>query len=450
MPDLTSSLARLGDEIAVPEPPSPEELRRHSHRRRRRRITSLGIVVAVVALAMGLLLSLLPAPTPKRGLSSLAMALTAGRTELKSHGGPPVGAFGIMGSDGVWVLDGDGLFTSTNDGGSWTLTSPPSAGDPLADFMSIDYLDRQHGWVVASTENGLQVDRTVDGGATWEVTPLPSSLFPSGWNGATSVTFINTLDGWLTVQPYVAKGTPPYSVLFASTDGGVTWHVVDANAPIARVTFENSQLGWGASPDGTILLRTTDGGSTWHQIELPTPTTSTPAPSNWQTLTLPVFFGADGLMLAVPEHRKAVLERTSDGGSTWAARETPFTAAPVRTALASSRSSPCEDCVSPTEEPFAVIDVSSSIYWGGGRLFTTTDGGTSWDSIVPSLSFIGIGTATVTVGGQPIAASSAPLQFVSLAKGWAVATSGNQSLLLMTQDGGHHFVGITPPTAPLP
>lgn len=450
MPDLPSSLARLADQIPVPDPPSPEELLRHVHRRQRRRITSLGIVVAVVALAAGLLLSFLPAQTPKRSLSPLAMALTAGRTELKNHGGPAVGALGIMGSDGVWVLDGDGLFTSTDDGGSWTLTSPPSAGDPLADFMSIDYLDLQHGWVVASTENGLQVDRTVDGGATWQVTPLPSSLFPRGWNGAKSVTFINALDGWLTVQPYVPEGTAPYSVLFASTDGGVTWHVVDAKAPIARLTFSDSQLGWGTSPNGTILFRTTDGGSTWHQIDLPTPSTSTPVPSGWQTLTLPVFFGADGVMLAVPEHGNADLERTSDGGSTWAAQESPFTAAPVRMGIAGSQISPCEDCVSPTEEPFAVIDVSSSTYWGGGKLLTTTDSGINWDSIVPSLSFIGIGTATVTVGGQPIAASSAPLQFVSPAKGWAVATIGNQSLLLMTQDGGHHFIGISPPTAPLP
>jgi hypothetical protein len=80
----------------------------------------------------------------------------------------------------------------------------------------------------------------------------------------------------------------------------------------------------------------------------------------------------------------------------------------------------------------------------------TTSGGSAWTSTVPNLAFPGLGTAAVTVGGQQVPASSEPLQFSSSTTGWAVATSDNQSLLLMTQDGGRNFVAISPPTAALP
>ena len=185
MTDLRDGLAGLADQIPVPDPPLLDELiRLTKDRHRQRRVTSVVIVIVGIGLVIGLIVSLLPAQSPPSSQPSLAMALTAGRTELDTHGGPPVGAFGLIGSEGVWVLDGDGLFTSSNEGESWTRTLPPSAGDPLADFMAIDYVDLQHGWVVASRENSVQVDRTVDGGGTWLVTSLPTSLFPGGWNGA--------------------------------------------------------------------------------------------------------------------------------------------------------------------------------------------------------------------------------------------------------------------------
>ena len=447
MPDLRNDLVALADQVSVPDPPLLDELIALTKRRhRRRRVTSLIVAIIGIGLAVGLVVSLLPEQRPPSSQASLAMALTAGRTELDTHAGPPVGAFGLIGSDGIWVLNGDGLFTSNNNGGSWTRTFPPSAGDPLADFMAIDYVDLQHGWVVASRENSVQVDRTVDGGATWQVTSLPTSLFPSGWNGA-SVTFTNALDGWLTVQPYVAPGTSPVSVLLASTDGGATWSLVNSFAPVAKMDFETSQLGWGINPEGTALFRTTDGGESWDQVDLGTTTLGGTA--TWRTLTLPDFFGNVGVMLAVPDKGNAVLERTANGGSTWTAKTTPFTALPVSAAFESGTLL-CPGCVAPTDEPFTVLTVNSSIYWGGGKLYMTTDGGGAWTSAVPNLAFPRLRTASVTVGGQRIPASAEPLQFSSSTTGWAVATSGNRSLLLRTKNGGRSFVAISPPTSGLP
>ena len=237
------------------------------------------------------------------------------------------------------------------------------------------------------------------------------------------------------------------SVLFASTDGGATWSLVNSFAPVAKIDFQTSQIGWGISPEGSALFRTADGGKSWDQVDIAS--TAAGATVSWQTLTLPEFFGNDGVMLAVPDKGNALLERTSDGGSTWASLATSFTASPVSTASSSGASS-CAECVAPSDEPFDVLTATTYVYWAGGEFYTTTDSGDSWATTVPTLAFPGLATATVTVGGQRVPASSEPLQFSSSTTGWAVATSHNQSLLLMTQDGGRNFVAISPPTAALP
>ena len=410
----------------------------------------MGAGLGVIALVVVLFLSLLPAPRRSVILSAREIALVAGRKAFARLGGPPIGAMGTIRRHSLWVLDGDGLFISNDNRLSWTKTTPPSAGDPLADLLSIDFLDPGHGWVVASREQGVQVDRTVDGGSTWQAASLPTSLFPRGWNRA-DVSFVNDQDGWLTVQPYIPKGKPTTSVLFASTNGGARWSVVGVNAPVSNISFETAQVGWGISPDGAKLFGTTDGGRSWHQVDLPSPSTATNASGAWQTVTIPVFSGDYGSLLAAAATGNAVVETTTDGGTIWSLHKTPFVAEPVYPTSATSGSAPsCAGCVLPTEEPFAVVSPNVFVYWADGELFTTADGGRTWKSIQPNLSFPSLGTSAIGTGGQEVIASADPLQFSSAANGWAVATVNGQSLLLMTQDSGHHFVAISPPTAPLP
>lgn len=449
MADLRSSLKTLADHLPVPELPSQEEIVGRSRRRRQRQRLSLTAGVVAVALVAGLLVSLLPATAPHRKVASSPpdIALAAGRQAFATHAGPPIGAMGTIGANGLWVLDGDGLFISNDNGLTWMKTTPPSAGDPLADLLSVDFTDLQRGWVVASREQSVQVDRTVDSGSTWQVASLPTSLFPNGWNGA-DVAFMDAQDGWLTIQPYVSPGKPATSVLFASTDGGITWNVVDPNAPVSEVNFETTQLGWGISPDGTTLFRTKDGGSSWTQVNLPPPAPIANTPGTWQTFTVPVFVGNDGAMLAAPASGNAVVEVTSDAGQTWSEYESPFEAEAVYPSPAAQPS--CARCVGPTEEPFAVIGPNRFVYWAGGQLFTTTDGGRSWISTQPNLSFSSIESSITSIGGQPVVASADPLQFSSPTTGWAVATVNGQSILLMTQDRGAHFVAVSPPISSLP
>jgi photosystem II stability/assembly factor-like uncharacterized protein len=279
----------------------------------------------------------------------------------------------LIGRSGLWVVNGDGLFISPNAGTSWTRTDPPSGGDPLADFIDVDFMTSTQGWVVAASEN-LLVDRTSDGGRTWESVPLPSAALGGGYRSA-YVSFATALDGWVTVQPWEPQGNT--TVVFGSTDGGATWSTVDGNAPVSAVEFLTPGIGWGLNPTSTTLYRTTDGGASW----LPADVSAPPGGS----LTLPKFFGTDGYLLAMPKSGKAVVEETTDGRAVWQARETPFTAAALATTsgpLSFTAEPLCLGCV----EPFAVVSPTEWVYWGGSELWLTVDGGRTWRSIRPESS----------------------------------------------------------------
>jgi photosystem II stability/assembly factor-like uncharacterized protein len=304
--------------------------------------------------------------------------------------------------------------------------------------------------VAASTEQAVQVDRTVNGGLTWQVSPLPTSLFPTGWNGA-RVDFLNSQDGWLSVQPYAPPGTTRTSVILTSTDGGASWTVVSDAAPVSEISFLTPQTGWGISPDGTTLYRTSDGGETWQQVPLPSPNGGSHSGAGTRpTLSMPVFFGDRGVLLAVPLSGNAVIETTSDAGQSWNRQNAPFRPEPVYPQIAATTVEPsCSQCSITTHEPFAIVTSSDWVYWDGGRVYTTRDAGRTWRSTQPNVSFYGIATSVTTIGGQPIPASSDPLQFPSTNEGWAVATVESRSVLLKTNDVGHHFAVMSPPTAPL-
>jgi hypothetical protein len=263
------------------------------------------------------------------------------------------------------------------------------------------------------------------------------------------VSFIDRSDGWVLVQPYARSGQPPRSVVLSSTDGGARWTVVDRDAPVTDVTFSSPTVGWGLGADGGGLYRTTDGGVSWEPVTLPRPPGSgTGASGSWSSLTLPVFTGRDGVLLAVPSAGDAVTESTTDGGRTWLSQMTPFVAEPARPQPASpAAGSACAGCIGPGDEPFAVLSRAEWRYWAGGRLYTTADAGRSWGSVQPNLSFASLGTTLGRVGVDD--GSSDPLQYSSPLAGWALASTnapdGQQSVLLATTDGDRSFTAVSPP-----
>ena len=458
MTDTNRALVDLAKAIAVGKAPPTAELARRIRRRRHVHVTFTAVGLAAMVLVVGLLVPMIVSSgtghAGKSGpsqvhLAAEAVALAAGRQALTVSGGPPVGSMGVVGPGQLWVLDGDGLFLSSNGGGRWRRIPAPSGGDPLADYMAIYFLSLRHGWVVAARENSLQIDRTADGGSTWQSVSLPTSLFPSGWNSA-EVTFLDASHGWVLVQPYAPSGQPQRSVVLSSTDGGAHWTVANRNAPVIDADFSASAVGWGLGAGGGSLYRTTDEGASWEPVRLPPPSGSgSGVPGSWRSLTLPVFAGQDGVLLAVPSAGNAVTERTTDGGRTWFGQATPFVGQPAYSQPAGPvAGAVCPDCVGVGDEPFAVLSPVQWRYWAGGRLYTTTDAGRSWSSVQPNLSFASLGTTLGHVGVDN-GGSSDPLQYSSPLAGWALASTnaanGQRSVLLLTNDGDTTFTAVSPP-----
>ncbi len=216
-----------------------------------------------------------------------------------------------------WAV-GDTILHTTNGGATWQKqTMPPiPEGAPAMYFSAVDAVDAQHAWAVGSinresnqnNSTGL-IAATADGGAHWQVQYFKDSpmLF--------SVAFANAQLGWVAGGPWPSMvlhttdggahwrrdpfprnldnvGTiccvdlrhlwvlsAPTKV-FASADGGETWHVEHTGLRnIYAITggefftgdmqFLDTTHGWLVGGQNGAILVTTDGGASWQRQKLP-------------------------------------------------------------------------------------------------------------------------------------------------------------------------------------
>jgi photosystem II stability/assembly factor-like uncharacterized protein len=431
---------------------------REAKRRRRKRRILCGAAAALLACTAGAIAEFGPPGPPKSPLghfhgrnphasSAPTQSSPSSKSSLEADSGPPIGSVGLIGSKGVWLVTGDGLFLSKNNGASWTYSKPPSGGDPLADYLDVDFISASQGWVVAASQAGVVIDRTADGGLTWNSTALPAALFGGGYRSA-HVDFANTLDGWVAVQPW--KTDAEGLILFHSDDGGSSWSVETEAAPVSVTKFTSPLNGWGLSPDSTELYRTTDGGLNWQPVELSPELSSAATHESWRLLTSPTFFGSIGYFLAVPLSGDAVVEVTTNGGATWSAHKTSY----VATAMSQDETpSPLTEAAQPLclgcAEPFAAASPNVVAYWGGDAMYVSTNGGRTWKARRPKVVVQGF---TVPTGARSSSVSTAELQFTSASSGMVVATSRQdpQEVLLRTVDGGRNFTEVELPFHSLP
>lgn len=103
--------------------------------------------------------------------------------------------------------------------------------------------------------------------------PVPAGFRP------VSVTWISLRQGWVIGAAPCAS--PPCTSLLRTTDGGATWAGVPAPRAalsqggavgVSRIRFADESNGWAFGPE---LWATHDGGVTWHAVDaVPSPTTS--------------------------------------------------------------------------------------------------------------------------------------------------------------------------------
>ena len=285
----------------------------------------------------------------------------------------------------------------------------------------------------SSGPNGRMVTiyRTTDGGFHWS----RSSFEPREEEGGApySLEFIDSLHGWLMLEPEHGANSSP-GELYATSDGGCTWNWIAGTSrggslPLGgAIAFSDESSGWLAgSPASTLpgrLFRTRDGGVTWKEVELKAPegagegTLSPGVPSFSRTdpgsgVLRAEWIPRDGAAKAYASY----LYTTSDDGETWNLSK------PVKY-------EGLMDAVSPREAwawSMAPADPNDATAPYTGTLYHTADGGQHWDALPADPALNDLLTARIPVR---------QVDFADASHGWILAGNESMNRILRTTDGG--------------
>ena len=196
-----------------------------------------------------------------------------------------------------------GLYRSLDGGASWQpfLVDHPSIINAQISDMAVDPGAPDTIWVV---DNGTEVVRTTDGGATW--TSFTSAL--PGFSGLFYLEVDQAQSGVV-----FARSS---SQLFRSDDNGETWTDVSANGlsdtPIDTIiqSPSNPSVFFATSWDG--IHRSTDGGVTWIDR-----TSNLPRASNGYVFARVGVFDVNDPDTAIITVSNEGLWRTTDAGASW-------------------------------------------------------------------------------------------------------------------------------------
>jgi photosystem II stability/assembly factor-like uncharacterized protein len=229
-----------------------------------------------------------------------------------------------------WVIiENQGLivtFHTTNGGITWTrMQSSANTFPPETPFLGMRFLNLTTGWAVFLNDplnNSLEVYKTTDSGATWNIQPL---ALPAGAAAPVSVNppqFFNKSDGIMQVgfdggisgqlRGYTslrpASGGGPEG-LYITHDGGATWNGPVILNGLESPDFIDAQHGWALNSNGSGLLTTSNGGQVWASLA------TTP---NFIDVSFIRFVSSQvGWALKEDNFGNATLLKTADGGQTW-------------------------------------------------------------------------------------------------------------------------------------
>ncbi|PRY24771.1 WD40/YVTN/BNR-like repeat-containing protein [Pseudosporangium ferrugineum] len=225
------------------------------------------------------------------------------------------------------------LYATGDGGATWTETFRNA--DPAAFYDCVTFLDRRHGLALSDPVAGkFRILATSDGGRTWHVQPttgmpdaLPGEfafaasgtcLVSAGPLSAGSVSAGSVSAGSVSAghHAWFATGGADRARIFATADGGRTWHATDTGIPsgpsagIYSLAFRDPRHGLAVGGDYATpetapdaAATTHDGGHTW------TPSRSEPGEyrsgATWLSTTSALAVGPTGSDISL------------DGGRSW-------------------------------------------------------------------------------------------------------------------------------------
>jgi hypothetical protein len=157
-----------------------------------------------------------------------------------------------------WVLRGNQLLMTRNRGQTWEVISPENIGQIIA----VEFVDPEKGWLVSLDGEGeLLIYQTQDGGKYWQMQSLPFSRLDVS---TVYLEFVDAQTGWLVLK-MVSSSSFSLGKLFATQDGGRTWEA--RSIPLGEpVHFSDALKGWVVGgPAEDQFYRSEDGGKSWFQ-----------------------------------------------------------------------------------------------------------------------------------------------------------------------------------------
>lgn len=288
-----------------------------------------------------------------------------------------------------------GTSRTTDGGATWRDVSPSALPNWAKGGGATCVLDAYHAWTTQNigTSLGLPdhvvVFATSDGGQTWhQGTPVAiAGAVPAPGEPLVYVTdaleFINDRDGWLLTDTGLHSSTPYVRTLYSTTDGGLHWSLVASESPSQGSALGQAALG--CFVNGMSFASLEDGWITWDCTQ-----THEPGPT------------AGPVVIA-----------THDGGSTWQPARLPsFPTGQICNA----------------SPPLFSGNVGLLPVWcaaDGTAIFTTADAGKTWS-----------GTKA------PFSAPVSQLDFLDVSTGFAFSNRCNGNDLYRSTDGGRSWTAV--------
>lgn len=166
------------------------------------------------------------------------------------------------------------IYRTTDGGATWTETF--RATNPVSFFNCVAMFDEQRGFAVGDPINDkYQIIVTADAGATWDF--VPEDAIPDAQPGEFEWAGSGTCANATGKKGFFGTGNAPEARVIRTADYGASWEMAatpvpsGANAGIFGVDFRTNKLGLAIGGDALAnsggLARSTDGGVTWELVD---------------------------------------------------------------------------------------------------------------------------------------------------------------------------------------